>query len=174
MQLQHWIEWFNSTANELSPSLSSNFLCIVWKNRSVAVPLKRLKGNETFMPSELMFKVRYTMNATISNTRCTKLLAKIGLNKSLVTTIGGFTMQLCTDHTRFANPSSVLAAKQPYLILKKLALNQTIPDILMAINIDNPGILTRIGSVGLMDACPHPTDKTMSDEEALGNALMVI
>jgi len=174
MQLQYWIEWFNSTANELSPGLSSNFLCIVWKDRSGAVPLKRLKGNGTFMPSELMFEIRYTMNATISNTRCTELLAKIGLIKSLVTTIGGFTMQLCTDHTRFANPSSVLAAKQPYSILKKLALNQTIPDILMAMENDNPGILTRIGSVGLMEACPHPTDKILSDEEALGNALMVI
>ena len=126
------------------------------------------------MPSELMFEVRYTMNATISNTRCTELLAKIGLNKSLVTTIAGYTMQLCSDHTRFANPSSVLAAKQPYSILKKLALNQSIPDILIAMDIDNPGILTRIGSVGLMEACPHPKDKIMSDEEALGNALMVI
>ena len=174
MQLQYWIEWFNSTANELSPGLSSNFLCIVWKDRSGAVPLKRLKGNGTFMPSELMFEVRYTMNATISNSRCTELLAKIGLNKSLVTTIGGFTMQLCTDHSRFANPSSVLAAKQPYSILKKLSLNQTIPDILMAMDIDNPGILTHIGSVGLMEACPHPLDKIMSDEEALGNALTVI
>ena len=103
-----------------------------------------------------------------------ELLAKIGLIKSLVTTIGGFTMQLCTDHTRFANPSSVLAAKQPYSILKKLALYQTIPDILTAFDKDNLGILTRIGSVGLMEACPHPTDKILSDEEALGNALMVI
>ena len=83
-------------------------------------------------------------------------------------------LQLCTDHTRFANPSSVLAAKQPYSILKKLALNQTIPDILMAMDTGNPVIVTRIGSVGLMEACPHPTDKILSDEEALGNALMVI
>jgi hypothetical protein len=124
MQLQYWIEWFNLTANELSPGLSSNFLCIVWKDRSEAVPLKRLKDNGTFLLSELLFEVRYTMNATISNTRCTELLVMIGLNKSLVTTIGGFTMQLCTDHSRFANPSTVLAAKQPYSILKKLTLNQ--------------------------------------------------
>jgi hypothetical protein len=95
------------------------------------------------MPSELMFEVRYTMNATISNTRYTELLAKISLNKSLVTTIGGFTMQLCTYHTRFANPSPVLATNQPYSMLKKLALNQSIPDILITMNIDNPGILTR-------------------------------
>jgi hypothetical protein len=83
-------------------------------------------------------------------------------------------MQLCTDHTRYMTPSLSMATPQPYSVLKRIAVNKTMSQVLKALEADNPGILTHIGSATLVEACPHPDDSEIYKEEATGNSLIVL
>ena len=180
MQLHNWIHWLNSVAEQLTPGLSRKLFCIAWKDRSSPVPYDRLDGSGTVVPSELMFEVRYSMeDNSISNTHRTELLRHLGIgpspsNSTATICVGGFSMQLCTDHTRYMAPSLSMAAPQPYSVLKRIAVNHPISQVLKALEADNPGILTHIGSVTLVEACPHPADSEMQKEEATGNSLIVL
>ena len=46
--------------------------------------------------------------------------------------------------------------------------------VLEALEADNPGILTHIGSTTLVEACPHPANSEMQKEEVTGNSLIVL
>ena len=180
MQLHNWIHWLNSVAEQLSPGLARKFFCIAWKDRSSPVPYDRLDGSGTVVPSELMFEVRYSMeDNSISNTQRTELLRLLGIGPSLsngtaTACVGGFSMQLCTDHTRYMAPSLSMAAPQPYSVLKRIAVNNSMSQVLKALEADNPGILTHIGSATLVEACPHPANSEMQKEEVTGNSLIVL
>jgi hypothetical protein len=111
MQLHDWIHWLSSVAEQLLPGLARKFFCIAWKDHSSPVPYDRLDGSKTVVPSELMFEVRYSMeDDSISNTHRTEVFRLLGIRPSpsdgtATICVGGFSMQLCTDQTRYMAPS---------------------------------------------------------------------
>ena len=127
-----------------------------------------------------MFEVRYSMeDNSISKTQRTELLRPLEIgpspsNGTATVCVGGFSMQLCTDHSRYMAPSLSMAAPQPYSVLKRIAVNNSISQVLKALEADNPGILTHIGSATLVEACPHPADSVMQKEEETGNSLIIL
>jgi hypothetical protein len=105
MQLHNWIHWLNSVAEQLSPGLARKFFCIAWKDRLSPDSNDRLDGSGTVVPSELMFEVCYSMeDNSISYSQRAELQRHLVIgpspsNCTATVCVGGFSMQLCTDHT---------------------------------------------------------------------------